>query len=85
VKPKLHILAIGINKYVDRGGKAPATGQTLLFPPLTGSVPDAEAFTAEMKKAAKSSGHWGSGPRLLGHSLLIARRVAFCLQLYLGQ
>ncbi len=51
VKPKLFVLAIGINEYVDRGGKDPASGLTLLFPPLTASVPDAEAFSAEMEKA----------------------------------
>ncbi len=50
-KPKLYILAIGINKYVDRGGKDPATGQLLLFPPLTASVPDAASFGAELEKA----------------------------------
>jgi WD40 repeat protein/uncharacterized caspase-like protein len=45
-KPKLYILAIGINKYVDQGGHY---GQ---FRPLRGSVPDAKAFSAEMEKAA---------------------------------
>ena len=44
-KPKLYILAIGINKYVDQGGD---DGR---FPPLAGSVPDAKAFSAEMEKA----------------------------------
>ena len=44
-KPKLFVLAIGVNKYVDRGGQ---DGQ---FRPLTGSVPDAKAFGAEMEKA----------------------------------
>ena len=51
VKPKLYILAIGINDYVDRGGEDPASGEFLLFPPLYASVPDAEAFSAEMKGA----------------------------------
>ena len=51
VKPKLHILVIGINDYVDRGGVDPASGRVLLFPPLTACVPDAEAFGAEMEKA----------------------------------
>jgi WD40 repeat protein len=45
VKPKLFVLAIGINKYVDKGG------QDGKFPPLDGSVPDAKAFSAEMEKA----------------------------------
>lgn len=44
-KPKLFVLAIGINKYVDKGGRY---GK---FPPLSGSVPDAKAFGAEMQKA----------------------------------
>jgi WD40 repeat protein len=44
-KPKLFILAIGINKYVDQGWN------DMYFPPLTGSVPDARAFSAEMEKA----------------------------------
>ncbi len=50
-KPKLYILAIGINDYIDRGGEEPGTGRILLFPPLLASVPDAEAFSAEMEKA----------------------------------
>jgi Caspase domain len=49
-KPKLYILAIGINDYVDHGGAEPGTGRILVFPPLTASVPDAEAFSAEMEK-----------------------------------
>ena len=50
-KPELHILVVGINDYVDRGGVDPVSGNILLFPPLTGSVPDAKAFSAEMEKA----------------------------------
>jgi hypothetical protein len=50
-KPKLFVLAIGINDYVDRGGKDPASGEILLFPPLRASAPDAEAFGVEMEKA----------------------------------
>lgn len=45
-KPKLFLLAIGINRYVDRGG---SDGR---FLPLAGSVPDARAFSAEIEKAA---------------------------------
>ena len=51
VKPKLHILAIGINDYQDMGWAPPGSGRILAFPPLTASVPDAKAFTAEMEKA----------------------------------
>jgi HAMP domain-containing protein len=46
VKPKLHILAIGINKYVDQG-----SSKFGHFPPLGLAVADAKAFGAEMKKA----------------------------------
>jgi WD40 repeat protein len=50
-KPKLYILAIGINKYVDRGGEDPISREILRFPPLVASVPDAQAFSAEMEEA----------------------------------
>ena len=36
---------------MDRGGEDPVSGRTQLFPPLTASVRDAEAFGAEMEKA----------------------------------
>jgi hypothetical protein len=49
LKPNLHVLAIGINAYVDKGGKA---GKDR-FPPLKLAVADARAFAAEMQKAAK--------------------------------
>jgi WD40 repeat protein len=47
VKPKLHILAIGINAYVDKGGP----GDAGRFPPLNLAVADAKAFAADMQKA----------------------------------
>ena len=50
-KPKLHVLAIGINNYADLGGTEPSTGKLRAFPPLSASVSDAKAFSAEMKKA----------------------------------
>ena len=50
-KPTLHILAIGINKYVDRGWTAPNQARAF-FPPLTLAVKDAETFGAAMKRAA---------------------------------
>jgi len=56
-KPRLYILAVGINDYVDRGGVDPATGKIMLFPPLSASVPDAKAVSAEMKRAG--SGQYG--------------------------
>src|SRR5262249_18304838 len=51
VKAKLYVLAIGINDYVDQGSAEPGTGNILAFPPLAASVPDTEAFSAEMEKA----------------------------------
>ena len=50
-KPKLHILAIGINAYVDKGWVNPSTGRLELFGRLEQSVADAKAFAAEMQKA----------------------------------
>ena len=50
-KPKLHILAIGIDAYEDYGGSPPGSGKIYKFPPLGSSVPDAKAFAAEMEKA----------------------------------
>jgi WD40 repeat protein len=49
-KPKLHILAIGINAYVDKGW-APSGKDILEFAPLGLAVKDAESFAASMKKA----------------------------------
>lgn len=46
VKPQLHVLAIGINSYVDKGGNN--TGH---FPPLKLAVTDAKAFAAQMRQA----------------------------------
>ena len=50
-KPKLYILSIGINSYVDRGGVDPDSGGLMSFPPLAASVSDAEAFSGEMERA----------------------------------
>ncbi len=47
-KPKLFVLAIGIDKYVDNGSKA---GNFGYFPPLGLAVADATAFGEEIKKA----------------------------------
>ncbi len=51
VKPKLHILAIGINAYQDRGWTPPGSSEKLAFPPLNLAAADAKAFAAEMQKA----------------------------------
>ncbi len=51
VKPKLFILVIGINAYEGYGWSPPGSGLIYKFPELTGSIPDAEAFSAEMEKA----------------------------------
>ena len=51
-KPRLHILAIGINAYEDKGWAEPGSGVVKAFPPLGLAVGDATAFAAEMEKAA---------------------------------
>ena len=56
-KPKLHILAIGVNAYEDKGWLAPGAKEATRFPPLNLAAGDATAFAAEMKKAA--SGLYG--------------------------
>jgi WD40 repeat protein len=50
VKPKLHVLAIGINAYIDRGWKPPGAETTEAFPPLRLAVNDAIAFAAAMQE-----------------------------------
>lgn len=52
VKPKLHVLAIGINAYEDHGWTPSGSSQMFSFPPLSLAVDDAKAFAAEMEKAA---------------------------------
>jgi WD40 repeat protein len=51
LRPKLHILAIGIDAYVDRGWAPPGKG-LLAFAPLSLAVKDAKAFADSMKTAA---------------------------------
>jgi WD40 repeat protein len=51
MRPSLHILAIGINAYVDRGWAPPGKGP-LAFEPLGLAVKDATIFADSMKKAA---------------------------------
>ncbi len=51
VKPKLYILAIGINAYGDRGWAPPGADRIEYFPPLGLAVADAKAFAAELQKA----------------------------------
>lgn len=50
-KPQLHILAIGINAYVDKGWTPPGSSAKLAFSPLNLAVADAKAFAVEMQKA----------------------------------
>jgi uncharacterized caspase-like protein len=52
VKPKLYLLAIGINAYHDTGWTRPGGVRPELFPPLGLAVEDAKGFAAEWKKAA---------------------------------
>jgi WD40 repeat protein len=51
VKPKLHVLAIGINAYSDKGWTPPDSSDTLRFPPLKLAVNDAVTFAAALEKA----------------------------------
>jgi len=50
-KPKLHIVAIGINRYEDKGW-APPGKRPLAFGPLDLAVNDAKVFADSMQKAA---------------------------------
>ncbi len=50
-KPKLYVLAIGINAYADAGWTPPGTTERVLFPPLNLAVADARAFAAAMRQA----------------------------------
>jgi WD40 repeat protein len=51
-KPKLHVLAIGINAYVDTGWTPPGKTRRSRFAPLTLAVKDATTFAADIKRAA---------------------------------
>ena len=51
VKPNLYILAIGINKYVDRGGFLPGTNVAAYFPELQLAVGDANSLVDEVQRA----------------------------------
>jgi WD40 repeat protein len=53
VKPKLHVLAIGINAYEDKGWAASSVNNAGYFPALALAVGDANAFAAEIAKAAE--------------------------------
>ncbi|MGO9460102.1 MAG: eIF2A-related protein [Rhodomicrobium sp.] len=52
VKPRLHILAIGIDTYADKGWTPPG-GQfgRVFFPPLSLAAGDAEVFAADLQRA----------------------------------
>jgi WD40 repeat protein/uncharacterized caspase-like protein len=50
-KPKLHILAIGINAYEDRGWVPPGSNSARSFGPLGLAVRDATAFADSMKQS----------------------------------
>jgi WD40 repeat protein len=51
-KPKLHVLAIGIDDYVDQGWTPPGASAPVKFPRLNLAVKDATTFGADMKRAA---------------------------------
>jgi WD40 repeat protein len=50
-KPRLHILAIGINTYVDKGWVPPGSDAARGFGPLGLAVKDATAFADSMRRA----------------------------------
>lgn len=50
-KPKLHVLAIGINAYIDKGWTPPGKTALLKFPPLNLAVKDATALAVALKQA----------------------------------
>lgn len=50
-KPKLHVLAIGINAYIDKGWTPPGKTRLLKFPPLNLAVKDATGLAAALKQA----------------------------------
>jgi hypothetical protein len=51
VKPKLLVLAIGINNYVDKGWIAPGGSEPAFFPKLSLAVSDAKALAAGLQRA----------------------------------
>ena len=57
VKPKLHVLAIGINAYIDKGWTPPGGTVPLKFPPLSLAVKDATALGTALKQAG--AGQYG--------------------------
>jgi WD40 repeat protein len=53
VKPMLHVLAIGINRYVDQGWIPPGSPELLAFPPLRLAVSDAKDIAAALQEAGR--------------------------------
>jgi uncharacterized caspase-like protein len=51
-KPQLHVLAIGINNYIDQGWIAPGSTRTTRFAPLTLATNDARTLATDIKRAA---------------------------------
>ncbi|MGE0701860.1 MAG: caspase domain-containing protein, partial [Hyphomicrobiaceae bacterium] len=51
VRPKLHVLAIGIDAYSDKGWTPPGETQTLAFAPLSLAAKDAITLSAALQKA----------------------------------
>lgn len=51
-KPRLHVLAVGINAYTDGGWVAPGQSEPSRFGPLSLAVKDAKTFAEEVRRAA---------------------------------
>jgi uncharacterized caspase-like protein len=54
-KPNLHVLAIGINNYVDQGWTPPGSATAERFAPLSLAVKDATALAEKLKDAGRDS------------------------------
>lgn len=54
-KPLLHVLAVGINTYVDQGWTEPGTTDAISFPPLSLAANDAHEFAAAIRKAGEQA------------------------------
>ena len=50
VKPRLHVLVIGINNYIDKGWHPPGAAGPVAFPPLALAAKDATGLAAALKQ-----------------------------------
>ena len=50
IRPRLHVLAIGINNYIDKGWHPPGAAGPVAYPPLALAAKDATALAASLKQ-----------------------------------